>query len=258
MPFNKSGQTIRSLADWERYAGPKSANQWVDGRSAKELARAWLESGEHHYPGEVATLIEHHHCFGPVISWEAEPEARLRFDAFAGEPRNSDLVVYANDGSGSYLLAVEGKADEPYGDTIAKTLMAAEQRLAQNPRSNGVKRIDQLVGSFFGKELREFPELGLLRYQLLTACAGALAEAERRGIGRTIMLVQEFITAKTQDRHHARNHEDLSAFLRLLSGQLSLDVMPGVLYGPYPVAGEALFQNTTRLFIGKVSRNMRT
>ncbi len=257
MPFSKSGHTICSLTDWEHLAGPKSANQWVDGRSAKELARAWLESGSHHYPDEVATLIESHHSFGPAISWEAEPEARLRFDAFAGEPRNSDLVIYATDAFGPYLLAVEGKADEPYGDTIAKTLKKAEERLALNPRSNGVQRIHQLLDSLFGKSLCEFPELGLLRYQLLTACAGALAEAERKGMGRTIMLVHEFITTKTQDQFHARNHDDFSAFLRLLSGQENLQVVPDALYGPYSVAGGALFYNQTGLYIGKVSRNIR-
>jgi hypothetical protein len=257
MLISKAGRLISSLADWERYAGPKGSIQWVDGRSAKELARVWLDGESQSFPAEVISIIENSDCFGPVISWNAEPEAQLRFDSFAGEPRNSDLAVYAHDSFGPYLLAIEGKADESYGDTIAKTLVAAKRRLQKNPRSNGVRRIEQLVNALFGKDLGDFPEMSLLRYQLLTACAGALAEAERRGFERTIMLVHEFVTTKTQDRFHVRNSEDLSAFVRVLSRQPGLNVMPDVLYGPFNVAGGGLFQNKVKLFIGKVSRNIR-
>jgi hypothetical protein len=67
-------------------------------------------------PPEVWAALATHPNFGPVLSWEAEPEARLRFDSFAGEPRNSDLVVHAEDASGPYVLAIEAKADETYGN----------------------------------------------------------------------------------------------------------------------------------------------
>jgi hypothetical protein len=36
---------IDSFKDWERLAPPKGANQWLDGRSAMELARAWCGDG---------------------------------------------------------------------------------------------------------------------------------------------------------------------------------------------------------------------
>lgn len=36
------------------------------------------------------------------------------------------------------------------------------------------------------------PHVGDLRYQLLTACAGVVAEAERKGCFGAVMLVQEF------------------------------------------------------------------
>ncbi len=67
-------------------------------------------------PPEVLAALATHPNFGPVLSWEAVPEARLRFDSFAGEPRNSDLVVHAEDASGPYVLAIEAKADETYGN----------------------------------------------------------------------------------------------------------------------------------------------
>jgi len=95
MPIAKAGRIIETLEDWERQAPPKSQHQWVDGRSAKEAARAWLEQGGGAMPQEVHEALRRHPRFGLVRRWDAEPEARLRFDAFAGEPRNTDLLVIA-------------------------------------------------------------------------------------------------------------------------------------------------------------------
>lgn len=90
-----------------------------------EIARAWLGNGDVSFPQEVAAILSAHAEFGAVLSWQAEPEARLHFDNFPGEPRNSDLLVVAEDNFAPYLLAVEGKADEPYGETVGKALVNA-------------------------------------------------------------------------------------------------------------------------------------
>jgi len=70
-----------------------------------------------------------------------EPEARLPFDSFAGEPRNSDLLVLAHDVHGPYVLAAEARADEPYGETVADAFADALERRIANPRSNVIARI---------------------------------------------------------------------------------------------------------------------
>lgn len=256
MPFNKAGRILSSLEDWARYAGPKSARQWVDGRSAKEVARAWLASGED-LPPEISSVLANHSRFGPVLGWDAEPEARLRFDTFPGEPRNSDLVVYLEDNFGPYLIAVEAKADESYGDTVTQTLFAAQARLQENPRSRGLLRVKQLAEALFGPRADEGPGFGLLRYQLLTACAGALCEAERRECDRAILLVHEFITPKTIDEKHERNAADLNLFVKALSGGGVTNVTSGKLSGPFHVPGFPIIKTRVDLFIGKVSRNLR-
>ncbi|NCC37067.1 MAG: hypothetical protein EOM24_34430 [Chloroflexia bacterium] len=92
MPVKKAGRILASLEDWAKYAGPKHARQWVEGRSAQEVARAWLASGEE-VPPEISALLATHDRFGPLLAWDAEPEAKLRFDRFPGEPSNGDLVV---------------------------------------------------------------------------------------------------------------------------------------------------------------------
>lgn len=88
------------LDEWKKHAPPKSAKHWVPGRSAMEVAIAWLEGGGVSLPPEVSAVLEAHPDFGPILSWHAEPEAKLRFDDFAGEPCNSDLAVYAEDRQG--------------------------------------------------------------------------------------------------------------------------------------------------------------
>ena len=114
MPFYKDNKEIASLADWEAWAGPKSKDHWVPDRSAMECARSWLHDGGRSLPPEVARILEVHPDFGPITAWRGEPEAKLPFDAFAGEPRNADVLVVAQDGFGSYVIAVEAKADEPF------------------------------------------------------------------------------------------------------------------------------------------------
>jgi hypothetical protein len=37
-------EQIRDLSSWERLAGPVSAGQWKPDRSARELARDWIEA----------------------------------------------------------------------------------------------------------------------------------------------------------------------------------------------------------------------
>jgi hypothetical protein len=258
MPISKDRIELKSLQDWERLAGPKSQDQWVDGRSAKEAARAWLQGNGVHLPPEVATALADHPAFGPVRNWDAEPEAKLRFDKFAGETRNSDLAVYAQDAHGPFLIAVEAKADEPFGETVAETLSAALERYLDNNRSNAIARVQQLAQALLGPRKQGDPTINEVRYQLLTACAGAVCEAERCGYSRALMLVHEFVTDKTKDANHCRNAADLDLFLRRLSHGAVVNLSVGEILGPFTVPGGPLLQGSVALFIGKVSRNLRT
>jgi hypothetical protein len=253
MPITKTGHPIATLADWERHAPPKSSHHWVDGRSAKEVARAWISGAGTTLPEEVHALLSSHPRFGPVLSWDCEPEAKLRFDSFPGEPRNSDLCVIAADSVGPYVLAVEAKADEPYGETLAEAFAAALERRIENPRSNGIARIEGLAALLLRPRTATSPKADVLRYQLLTACAGAVAEAVRRKVTRAVMLVHEFITPATVDKNHDRNAGDLQQFLHRLAGDPVERLIDGQLYGPFSLPGA----HGIELFVGKVKRNLR-
>jgi hypothetical protein len=258
MPIIKAEHTISSLQEWEIHAGPKSAGQWVDGRSAKEAARAWLDGNGKSLPVEVEDALRVNQNFGAPKNWIAEPEAKLKFDSFAGEPRNSDLAVHIEDKYGKCLLAVEAKADEPFGETVEKTIAAAQARLNKNPRSNGLNRVRQLKEAILGIEDEDRDSDAQIRYQLLTACAGALCEAERNGYNRALMLVHEFVTDKTDDVKHQRNGADLNAFVMHISQGKISTVESGFIYGPFKIPGLPILKTNVKLFVGKVCRNIRT
>jgi len=256
MPFSKGGNPISCLADWGRLAGPKSSDQWVPDRSAMEVARAWLHDGGKSLPAEVTRIIEDHPDFETTIDWYGEPEAKLPFDAFAGEPRNTDILVMARDKRGAYVLAVEGKADEPFGASVADTLSDAVERRIGNPRSKGVDRVVNLGIAILGTPLRGEPKIGELRYQLLTATAGAVCEAERRGVDRAVLFIHEFVTRKTSDNKHRLNANDLDRFLHRLSHGSVREAGTGLL-GPFEIPGAPLLSTAVRLYVGKLTQNLR-
>ena len=72
MSVAKNGVTIRTIEDWEKLAPPKSKIHWKDGRSAKEVARAWLEV-------RLRKGVRNHFaaCGGPVHS--SPPLSNRRF-----------------------------------------------------------------------------------------------------------------------------------------------------------------------------------
>lgn len=259
MPIVKNGIQIEDLDDWRDRAGPKDPLvQWKDHRSAKELARAWLEADGQGMPVEVSGLFDHHGDFTEVQRWLAEPEVQLRFDKFAGEPRNTDLLVVCEDAHGPVLLAVEGKADETFGPTVGEALLDGLEVRAAKPASRRIERIAQLVEALLPRDPGAgAPRVQSLRYQLLTAVAGAACEADRRQISRVVLLVHEFVTNCTVDARHAMNADDLNHFTaRLTSGIVNV-ISPGQLAGPIRLPGAPLFDPRLRIYLAKVTRTIR-
>ena len=131
---------------WFDLAPPKGKkDHWVDGRSAKELAKAWVGSGVVQVPAELTALFATHPQFANLELVEAEPEARVRFDTHEGEPRNADLTIIARVGDAPVAISIEAKADEPFGASLGDALAAAVEALVANPRSNALARAREQV-----------------------------------------------------------------------------------------------------------------
>ncbi len=250
--ITKDGRVIADLEDWRVRAGPKRAEQWKDGRSAKEAARAWLGAAPA-IPKAVGEVLTQHQDFGEFQRWEAEPEKQVRFDKFRGEPPNIDVLLIGHDTDGPVVAAIEAKADEPFGYTVARTLAAAERRLAKNPRSKGVARLQQLTAAILGVKPETVTDV---RYQLLTATAAVVAEADRWSAERAVLIVHEFVTDETTDARHLANASDLDAFVSLLSRGVVGSVPAGALVGPFTLPGGAAAR-PIRLYVGKATEDLR-
>ena len=249
MGISKDDISIETIDQWGEQASPKRRDQWAAGRSAMELARSWLGG----IPAEMSSALESHPCFGKVLDWKAEPEVALRFDNFRGESRNSDLVVDARDTHGNYIVSVEGKADEKFGDLVSSAFASAMEEALKNPNSNGSARIRNLANDFLHPKERVEPSLKKIRYQLLTACAGMLAEAKRRNVNRALMLVHEFRTDRTTQKKLLRNSRDLSNFINRLSRGRVTEARSGEIHGQFELPGKSAFASEVRFFVGKAS-----
>ena len=242
----KGDRRLVTLDDWRVHAGPKSPEQWKDGRSAKESARSWLNAAPS-LPLEIADLLRRSFAVDTLHSWRAEPEALVYFDSYAG-PANVDVLLVGEDKAGPLVIAVEAKADEKFGDTVKNTLRDARQRRDKKPYSNGVARLEQLAVRF-GLALHE-PDVLELRYQLLTVTAAALSEALRKSAQRAMVIIHEFVTPSTVADKREKNARDLEHFLQTVFGCTD-PLKPGRVVGPFEV------ESIPKLCFGKVQTRVQ-
>jgi len=249
--IHKSDVMIRSVCDWLEHAPPKRGlTHWVDGRSAKELAKAWFPvEGDPQVPPELKSLLDSREDTRGIVFDEGEPERAVVFDGCGGEPRNADLVLWGRMPGGKVLVSIEAKADEPFGDIAGEYV---RQSIARNPRTRIPERFSLLCQRVLGVDADNGEAL-TLRYQLLTAVAGTLADAASRGAETAVFVVHEFI-GMTDDGKVDANAADLNRLVKLLSRGSIDAISPGTMAGPFEVSGNEHFAGTERLFIGKCRR----
>lgn len=267
----KGGQPITCLASWFTLAGPKGKlAQWQDTRSAKELARAWVAdgAGPSSVPPEIERLLASSTLTagGDFAAGRGRPELRVPIDDLAGEPRNADLAFTyetpaSADGTPGRRIAVsvEAKADESLGQTVGQAIAAAEARRRTGKGSFGDVRARVLLKALLGDAAVDDPTSRALRYQLLTATAGALAFAKAEAAAVAVLVIHEFVhpdPTRTSPRKLATNQRALDAFMRRLSGDAQVCVPSGQLIGPFHVPGNAFLPRSVPLVIGKVRRTL--
>ena len=217
--YGYAGQQIRSFADWEQWALPpeRKARQWKEGRSEFELARCWM-SGAVTIPPELMQVLDAHEGtrHTAIKMGRTQHETRLPFGERA--PRCHDLMLLGERYGEVTVICVEAKADEPFGRIVAEELREAVKR--QGTRFP--ERLDWLTRSLLGipafsnpGELELSDAVSDLRYQLLTAVAGTLLEAQARNAAVAILLIHEFRTQSTDDANLRDNGEALNRFLSL-------------------------------------------
>lgn len=247
---SRCGKTIRSVEEWGVEARPAKAEHWQDGRSAKELAKAWINGSG---PAALTALLDLDRATAGLRIDHAVAEAQTAFDRWPGGKRNHDLLVTGETLGGRITIGVEGKADETFGQTLKSYAASSQRLIAQGTPTNAHLRLDELTTALVGVTLSRSDVLLPLRYQLFSAVAGTLAEAERHG-AQAALVVHEFITEKTTARLHAANAFALSAFTERLFATRPPAGASSWLLGPFHVPAERWAH--LHLWIGKITTEM--
>ena len=216
-----SGAPIASVDDWRHLAAPAGGDKgWKVGRSAYELANAWVGGDAPAIPDGLVALLESAPRTASFAPGLARPEAKIQLDDFRGNTRNADLLLHGTSHGVRTLVTVEAKADEPFGRTIGDEV----QGVADKPASNLPKRISALSALLFGEGV----DAGSVRYQLVHGLAATVLQAQRRDADQAIFVIHQFRTSETVDAKIETNHDDLRSFLTHLGVD---DVAPGQLQG---------------------------
>lgn len=255
MQLGKRQLKILSVEDWLRIAPPKKGIlQWKDGRSAKELAKAWCGRKGHLCPPE-----EFIHLLSPLVAAEdleeAEgwPEHIIPIDDLPGEQPNIDLAIRCNGKQGRTVICVEAKADESFGKYVSEMRSAAGKKLKQGIATNACKRIDRLEQLLFPGTTSRLPDENELRYQLFTGTAATLAFAKLHHAPVAVFVVHEFLFDGHVDGEKvAQNALDLDRFVTRCTGGAIPSVPEGVLQGPLTTPLQPPSWGNISLYIGKV------
>jgi hypothetical protein len=217
---------LTSVELWGLHAPPTKPVHWREGRSAKELARAWTQvSGT--MPLEVAEalgLAASRSRFCGLKFERGLAEAKTYFSDGSAGPRNHDLFLVGACGKERVLVDVEGKERETFGKTLAEKWRSPD---ANKPKSGIHRRIRNWSKLFIGLEWESsdqlVPELQPLRYQLLSGLAGAVARAKIAKCQSAVFLIHQFKQThpeKSVRKAYNRNDDDLMRFLKSLNPDL--------------------------------------
>ena len=188
---------------------------WRAGRSAHTVADFILHrNGAAHLESRLAETL------GVAVSINSiTPEMQVKFDRFGGRGRMHDLGVSATAGRRSLFVGVEAKVDESFGGDLASSYADAQRRLAKNPRSKGVARIEQLLGRFAPPLNLE--SAGEIRYQLIHGTAGTVAarQGNNQPYDGYVFYVLVFQTGLYDAPTGASNYADYQRFIQQVCGQ---------------------------------------
>lgn len=248
---NSNNDQIHSVEEWFKFAPPKRGiYHWKDGRSSKELAKAWFRTGKPQIPEELNALLKSHSDVSSIDVDLAMPEVKTPLDNFFGETRNHDLILIGHSDTARVLIGIEAKADESFGETIKNYLTSKE-----GTSSNAPRRIKFLSQSIFGYAVDE--QIGNLRYQLLHGLGGTLIEAKNHQATKAIFVIYEFTSSQTKPRNLERNRNDFEKFIQALPIPKQDTFHLGKLFGPIDFPGGEFVPGNIPAYIGKISVSLK-
>jgi hypothetical protein len=109
-----------SFEDWQSLVA-RPDRQWKAGFSAMTLARAWEDAKDRGFPPEIAALLAtaNREDWNQLRLLMAIPEYQVPLPG-GSRPSQTDLVAFARGAKGLAAIAVEGKVDEKFGETVGQ------------------------------------------------------------------------------------------------------------------------------------------
>ena len=181
---------------------------WKTGRSARTLAHCW-ESADG-FPREVSSAFSSSRdpLLQNLIPLIAVPEFKVPLPG-GNRASQNDVFVLAKSDAGPVVIMVEGKVDEPFGETLKAWLAGASRG-----KSTRLAYLQQQLG------LRSRPKPST-RYQLLHRAVSAISTGEQFRAVAAVMLVHSF---NEQDA----GYQDYRAFAEQLGAAGSMGVVERV------------------------------
>ncbi|MFZ0467162.1 MAG: hypothetical protein WAL78_15825, partial [Candidatus Acidiferrales bacterium] len=226
----------------------------------------WTVNGEPAVPTVLTELLNSRDATRGAVIRNGIADHETQLPPGTHGPRCHDLALFGEQGQSAITICVEAKADERFGAPVVDELRNAKKRRG----TRFLDRLDWLTRSLLG--LPAFKDEGRntvsdeirnLPYQLLTATAGTLIEAENQHSAKAILVIHEFRTLKTDDEKMERNAAELNSFLRLLLQQNgapdgNLQLHCGQLIGPLPLIERSVEKDRKMpyqipFFVGKIS-----
>ena len=205
LTIQKDGREIYTNGGWFRAAPPEGKEkQWVPSYSASELADYFLR-----YKGFLPPEIDFYLTEIGIASesFSSEPEycTGLEREGFGGgKSRQHDLLIVSD--INEVVIGLEAKAREDLDVFVTEK--------GDNPLTpNQEKRYAGLCEKILGQKIDSCINI---RYQLLSATAGTLIEADKRQIKKAVLLILLFKTPVVTDEHVVSTKKDIDSFVSLL------------------------------------------
>lgn len=198
----KKEKEITTLKSWFELAPPEGGErQWKDKHSAKEFAK-YMTINLPQVPMEVDSVISSIGVYDSSFIAEPECITDLESEGFGKRgPRHHDMLLIGE----KLIIGIEAKATEELDDYVTEKYKGT---------SNHDLRYKGLCKSILNRELSE---CSLVRYQLLSASAGTLIEAQKREIAKALCLVVLFSSDITSRDHIEATKKDVEYFKTLLT-----------------------------------------
>ena len=169
--------------------------QWVPRYSAYETAYSWFDANG--LPDTIHEILRTDPVFIDAELERAYFEWQTQLDDSGRGPSQTDVLALLKIKSGSAVIGVEGKVNEPFGQIVSDW----------NDYSPG--KLRRLAGLIDQLNLKPSMLVGSLRYQLFHRTVATLLEAKKIGAAEAAVVVQSF----SPDRRGFDDFQDFAAAL---------------------------------------------